>query len=142
MKARTMKSSKYTPVGKFHLSLGNSKIGKVLNTNLQAGDDNLNGRVAQIGSCSGCCSTCKKVCYARKAYRYMTALVAHADNLFLYRLNGVEYENAVVKELKRHRSVRLHRWHSSGEIPDRKYISVMEDVAKRVDDKTHYVYTK
>ena len=142
MSTKYTKENPYIPQMKLHESLGNEKIGKILNTNLQAGDDDINGRVAQKGSCCGCCDSCKSVCYARDAYRYDTVIEANADNLYYAEHDMFGYFQAVIAELLRHPSFSYHRWHSSGEIPNRNYIHGVTDTANSVSGKKHYIYTK
>lgn len=142
MSSKYTKETPYKPVKKYHVSNGNVKIGKIVNTNLQAGDDDVNGRIVQKGSCCGCCATCKRVCYARAAYRYDDTIEANADNLFFARNYTEEYFKTVKETLNRKRAFRYHRWHSAGEIPFKTYLDGVVDVAKEVSKMKHYIYTK
>jgi len=141
--AKYTKSHPYTPKPKLHLSLGNTKIGKILNTNLLAGDDYCSGRVTSLrGSCTGCCLSCKGPCYARKAYRYDCVIEANSDNLYLATTDLKKFEDDLVNQINSHPSYSYHRWHSAGEIPSIAYLSMICRVCERTPKVQHYIYTK
>jgi len=142
MSTKYTKATPYKPQRKLHLSEGNTKIGKILNTNLLAGDDDINGRVTITGSCAGCCSTCKDVCYARSAYRYDNVIVANADNTLFAREDLDLYMDVLEQLIKERKTFKFHRWHSSGEIMSREYLAGMIRVAQNTPAVKHYVYTK
>jgi hypothetical protein len=98
---------------KIHISPGNTKMGKVPSVSFPP--------------CTTCApdAPCKKVCYARKAYRmYEATRKAYQRNLRIYRRSPVTFWNQLDEYLER-KQPRFFRFHVSGDIPDANYLATL-----------------
>lgn len=131
-----------------HVQDGNRKVGKGIYTiNLLAGDKpltKLDGtQLTNInGTCSGCCSNCKKDCYAIKTQIFRNKNIpSWADNTILATQDIETFFNEVQQFIDRS-MVAAIRWHAFGEIPSYNYLLHMADIAKENPTITFYTYTK
>lgn len=90
------------------ISLGNSKIGRIMNINLPP-----------IISCPTGVPCALDRCYALKAYRrYPNVRLAWDSNLSFYKNNPIEFFNNIKIQLEKKKKIKRFRWHSSGDIVD------------------------
>ncbi len=138
-------------IDKVHVKLsgGNSKIGKIVNINLLAGDSVLSTKDGVLtnvtGTCNGCCDGCKNVCYAVKMEQRFnnTCVKTHATNTILAKTDVNRYFNEISAALSRMRNpINAVRYHSSGEIPSYEYLLGMVETAKKHPNIKFYFYTK
>ena len=99
------------------VSVGNSKMGKVASVSLPP-----------ITTC-GNCKECAKRCYAKQQYlQYPNVKSAYDNNLELLKENMREYFNQIDGYIK-YKSVKLFRWHVSGDIIDFEYLKKVIETA-------------
>lgn len=112
-----------------HISKGNSKLGLVPNISLPPG--------ASCGKVP-----CTKACYAQKFYRcYTAAREQWGENHKLWKTDPKRFKNELSVYLDKRKPTRF-RWHVGGEIPDRRYLRLMCDVAAEHKDTKFFAYTK
>ena len=118
-----------------HISLGNTKVGKMFNFSLPPGI-----------SCSAiACATChKQGCYACKSYRqYPNVRAAWNENYILCKYNLAEAEKQITAYLEKngHKS-KFFRIHVSGDFFSREYFDMWERVAARFPAIRFLAFTK
>lgn len=83
---------------------------------------------------------CAKKCYARKGNMAFPAVRQRAEsNLALWEQNPGKYEQDIIGAAFHSR---YFRWHSSGDIPDAKYLDMMLRVAHKLPKTSFLVFTK
>ena len=114
------------------ISLGNKKIGRVMNVSLPP-----------IISC-GNCSHCAPFCYDIKANLFHTnsTLLARAKNYALFLFSRDIYFSQVEKAISKRRVNKFFRWHVGGEIVDYDYFCRMVEIARKYSDFRFWTYTK
>lgn len=113
------------------ISKGNTKLGKAI--------PNIN--LPPITSCVKD-APCKKECYAMKAYRqYKNTRTAWNYNLELYKTSPIEYFIGIDTFLTK-KQPRLFRWHSAGDIPDKLYLKLMCELARKHSRIKFLAFTK
>ena len=139
----------YNPTMRISLVRGNSKLGKGVYTfNLLPGDEPIStkdkGQLTNVkGTCGGCCSECKDICYAvRDARRFHnTCIPSLAKNTLIMRRNM----DGMFDQLKSeciNKKVKVLRYHSSGEIESYDYLLHMVKLAVELSHIKFYFYTK
>ena len=131
-----------------HVQDGNRKLGKGIYTiNLLAGDKpltKLDGtQLTNIpGTCAGCCTECKKDCYAIRTQIFRNNKIpSWADNTILATQETEIFFNEIQQFLDRS-MVAAVRFHSFGEIPKYEYLLYMVELAKNNPTVIFYRYTK
>jgi hypothetical protein len=111
------------------LVLGNSKLGKIYNWSLPAGD-----------TCPGKTDTCFDDCYARSGtYRFGNVRLAHSRNLaFSQRPEFVGRMAAYIKAF----AIRLIRIHAAGDFYDAAYTDKWYQIASQSHDTVLYCYSR
>lgn len=90
------------------ISSGNIKLGSIPNINLPP-----------ILTCNKDVPCASDGCYALKAYKqYPNVRSAWHHNLEEFKRDSVKFFNDVTSQLKKKKSLRRFRWHSSGDIVD------------------------
>ena len=117
---------------KLCISLGNRKIGRVMNVSLPP-----------VLSC-GRCKECMHYCYDIKACMQHPREVARARvrNYVLLKRDRAEYFRQVEDAIRRRRTNKYFRWHVAGDIVDADYFRQMVAIAERHPDFTFWTYTK
>ena len=111
-----------------HVSTSISKLGTIPAINLPAG---LSCRPD---------APCFKGCYARKGrFCFENVRKSVSDNLACWTENPLLYRQTVEWYAMQNR---FFRWHSSGDIPDESYLSMMFDVAEAVPSCQFLAFTK
>ena len=113
------------------LSIGNNmKLGrKVAVFNLPAGI-----------SCVGSTPLCRKLCYARKAERlYKDSQPFRVANLAASQSPG--FVEQIVEEISAHNIKRM-RWHESGDVYSKAYLSKIFDVCNQCPNTRFLLYTR
>ena len=112
------------------ISKGNSKLGAIPNISL-----------TPIKSCANC-SSCRKDCYALKAYRqYPATRKAWDHNLAQARRDPDQYFHGVYQYI-RGKSPAFFRWHVSGDILSQGYLASMSAIADSCPGTTFLCFTK
>lgn len=115
----------------FKVSVGNSKLGKIVNINLPA-----------LTTCPHNAS-CRKFCYANKGFYNMPSVKnRYAENLEAWE-NGniVDLAKSLEAQIIKSKA-EFVRWHSSGDIPDRDYIKLVHIMALMMPEHKFLIYTK
>lgn len=114
------------------ISLGNNKIGRVMNVSL-----------APIISC-GNCDECMKLCYDIKACMQYphTVIDARIRNWVILQRDRDEYFNRIRRAISRRRKHLYFRWHVAGDIVDLDYFARMVEIAKEFPNFVFWTYTK
>lgn len=115
---------------KICISLGNGKIGRVMNVSLAPGH-----------TC-GYCSHCLPFCYDLRDCRYPAVIDARARNTVLATQYRDEYFARIDRAMSRRRKNKYFRWHVGGEIPDGDYFHRMVLNARMHPDFIIWTYTK
>lgn len=111
-----------------HISTSISKLGTIPAINLPAG---LSCRPD---------APCFKDCYARKGrFRFENVRQSVANNFACWKENPFLYRTTVQWYAMQNR---FFRWHSSGDVPDESYLSMMFDVAEAVPSCQFLAFTK
>lgn len=85
---------------------------------------------------------CWEVCYAMKAYRlYPQVKTAWNKNLATYQKHPKKYFSIITHYLHIHQP-EYFRWHSSGDIPDKKYLKGVYDIAESLPDTRFLIFSK
>lgn len=133
-----------------HMVNGNDKVGKgIYCLNTLAGDKPLKKKdgtqLTNIsGTCEGCCSVCKKDCYARKTQVFRSSknnLRNWNENTILAKEDPKKLFEELSEFLNRE-MVSAVRFHSMGEIPSPEYLKYMFDIAEKFPLVQFYTYTK
>ena len=134
---------------KISLAKGNTKLGKgVYAFNLMPGDEPLStkdkGQLTNVrGTCGGCCSDCKGVCYAiRDASRYHNTCIPSLGKNTLIMRHDIDNMFQQLKNACIAKKVKILRYHSSGEIESYDYLLHMVKLAVELPDVKFYFYTK
>ena len=112
------------------VSLGNSKIGKVLNVSL-----------APVVDCP-VCSMCENECYDIIDCRYTFTLLARARNSVIWELAPDQYFDQIEEAIKHHPSYEYFRFHVGGDIPNMNYLERMIELCKAHPKIRFWTYTK
>lgn len=112
------------------ISKGNSKLGKIPNISM-----------TPIRSC-GNCASCRKDCYALKAYRQYPATRKAWDHNYRQAVNDRATYFAGIKEYLTAKAPKFFRWHVSGDILDQNYLAHMERTAYLFPGTRFLVFTK
>lgn len=112
------------------ISVGNTKIGKVLNVSLPA-----------IISCKEC-AHCMHECYDVRDCRYKTTLNARARNWSIFTRSPEQFFTQIRKTIRRRRSFRFFRWHVGGDIPNMEYFAEVVRIAREFPQIRFWIYTK
>ena len=118
-----------------HISLGNSKIGKMFNFSLPPGK-----------TCSAAaCATCyKQGCYACKSYRqYKNVRIAWDENYDICKNEPARAERAIMEYLAKHgHKANYFRVHVSGDFFSRDYFDMWIRIAKAFPAIKFLAFTK
>ena len=124
---RSIDSAKYSVC----VSVGNKKIGRVLNVSL-----------APIRTCANC-SECCKYCYDIKAcLQYPNVRDARARNTVKALFHTSEYFAEIRRKIARRKRNKFFRWHVSGDIPNLAYFAEMVKIAEENPTWIFWTYTK
>ena len=117
---------------KMCISMGNTKIGRVMNVSLPP-----------ILTCANC-SECRKYCYDVKAcLQYPeTVIDARIRNLVILLKDRDGYFDRIREKLARRRKNLFFRWHVAGDIIDIDYFDRMVKLAKEFPAFVFWTYTK
>ena len=120
-----------TPL-KVAISMGNRKIGRVMNVS-----------TAPMFTCGGNCKECKNLCYDLKACnQYENVRNARAKNTAMAKHARIEYFRQIDVAMSRRKKNKFFRWHVAGDIIDMDYLDRMAENAKKHSDFTIWTYTK
>jgi hypothetical protein len=112
------------------VSIGNSKIGGILNISLPP-----------IKSCKPS-APCRHDCYALKAYRnYKTARTAWDNNFRSWKNDPSGFETELTAVIEKKQPI-FFRWHVSGDIPAMGYLRMMIRVAEAFPGVKFLAFTK
>jgi len=118
-----------------HISIGNSKIGKMFNFSMPPGK-----------TCSAAaCATCfKNGCYACKSYRqYKNVRAAWDENYNYFKADPAGAEGDVVEFLRKHgHKASYFRIHVSGDFFNREYFNAWVRIAKQFPAIKFLAFTK
>lgn len=117
---------------KLHLSIGNSKMGNVINFSFPA------------GSTCRPDAPCMKDCYACKGhFRRGSVKTAYEENLEFYQSSPIGLKVAIVDELQKRKNKEYFRWFVSGDLPDIWFFSAfVVDIAKLFPETKFLLFTK
>jgi len=117
---------------KIHISLGNTKIGKIPNISLPP-----------IITCMAD-APCSKACYALKSWKmYLHVREAWQENLDVYKSTKNDYFNQIGGWLRRKRKQpEFFRFHVSGDIPDPDYFVGLKELCKAFPATKFLIFTK
>lgn len=121
---------------KAHISLGNTKIGRIANFNMTPGI-----------SCSACaCKTCHvDGCYAMKSYRrYLNVRIAWNENtaMALFNLDELEKQIREFLSKKRRKAIKYFRIHSAGDFITAAYADMWFRIAADFPEIRFLAFTK
>ena len=118
---------------KLHVSVGNTKIGRIANINLPP-----------IISCKkGVPCGKEKLCYALKAYRqYPKTREAWDENYELAKTNIRSFFDQAIDYIRKHKKIEFFRWHSSGDIINQDYYENMVELARQTPNVKYLAFTK
>ncbi len=116
---------------KVSVSMGNRKIGRVMNVSTMP-----------IMAC-GNCKECSGYCYDVKAcIQYRNVLDARIRNLVMAVKYRDEFFRQIDNRISRRRVNKYFRWHVAGDILDYDYFSRMVDIARKHPGFVFWTYTK
>lgn len=129
----------------------NSKVGSnVMTINFLPGGNPLIKKDGTVltdipGTCDGVCDSCENNgCYAVRdaKFHHNSVLPAVIENTLLLRNNIVELSNQIITALKNDQSIKMIRWHASGEIDSLAHWQMILGIAHIFPDRLFYIYTK
>jgi len=113
------------------ISIGNRKIGRVLNVSLPP-----------MFTC-GNCAECIKYCYDVKAcLQYKNVLYARAKNLVILRKNFTGYFEQIRHRMARKKTNKFFRFHVAGDMVSAEYLAEVVKTARLFPDWVIWTYTK
>lgn len=135
---------------KVHLTLGNRKIGKVINFSTLPGNATSyatakgNKITNVIGTCGQNCGCCFNECYAKRSLVQHHNAVAKAwgENTLLIRYRLQETMEQIQAFIDKHPSRKLFRWNVSGELENVYQLEAMNELAIANPQLKFGIYTK
>jgi len=86
---------------------------------------------------------CGNICYAMKQYEQYPACKEAWDKNFEIVKNHLDWLERDIEEFfKRHKRIKLFRWHVAGDIVNAKHLEIINNIATNHKDVTFWLYTK
>jgi len=149
-KENTLHTIELTENTKVHITLGNRKIGKVINFSTLPGNATHYAKARGtkvtdiVGTCGQNCNCCFDECYAKRSLVQHHNAVAKAwgENTLLIRYRLAETMAQIQEFINKHPSRKLFRWNVSGELENVFQLEAMNDLAKANPQLKFGIYTK